>query len=704
MRIKSFVLSALMAFSCIMPSMAAQVKAPKDIPWYDNKFSMFIHFGLYSQLGGVWNGKEVHYGYSEQIQSHGGIYGDLYAQVARGFNPELFDADSIVALAKDAGMKSIVITSKHHDGFCLFRTKTTDFNSYDSTPCHRDFIAELSEACHRGGIGFGLYFSLIDWHAPCAAPISSTNADFIEPLHHELNMAQVTELVTNYGPISELWFDMGSLTPEQSKDLYDLVRDHQPDCMVSGRLGHGCYDFAVMSDNYYPESSVQTPWQSAASMFDETWGYRSWQERGEPAAKAREKLSSLIRVTSGGGNFLLNIGPEGDGSIVPFESEVLRMMGSWLKENGDAIYSTKPSPYRTPFDWGCITRTGKTMNLILSGDQTPNIILPLPGNASDYRIRSVSGPAKATIRRMRGSRNMPAVGQVEMSLDDSAYEGDIKVVRITFNKEVESEESIVTDVRVAQSSYFCHDYYTNARSEVAYSWNMTPAADLDVLTFSYAKSDVGKKVAVEVDGASYEIVLGEGSQSECGLAQVKEHDRYVTHIPKRYFDSPQHYDFKLSTITDGYRNAQWNLTSTDVDSQTFDAYPFETVYVMEEVDSPEDQDVIFEVGAGNGVQVYVNGESILKHHNPYRTTFRKELVRVSLRKGANQIVLRSYNRFEKTLPWMLKVAEEQVLCSETLKLPVPLKAGKIHNVTIRPADAISPHQDCELHNLQLETR
>ena len=287
--------------------------------WHHNKYSMFIHFGLYSELGGVWEGKPVTRGYSEQIQSFAGIFSDWYGDTALRFNPTLFHADSIVALAKKAGMRSIIFTTKHHDGFCMFKTATTDYNSYDATPGKRDFVKELAEACKRGGINFGMYFSLIDWHFPQAYPISSHNCDFITPQHHEFTKQQVTELLTNYGPISELWFDMGSNTPQQSQELYELVHKLQPDCMVSGRLGNDRYDFAVMADNAYPEGALQTAWQSAASMFNETWSYRSWQERGDVHTKAMEKLRSLINVVSHGGNFLLNIGPKGDGSVVPFE-------------------------------------------------------------------------------------------------------------------------------------------------------------------------------------------------------------------------------------------------------------------------------------------------------------------------------------------------------------------------------------------------
>ena len=146
--------------------------------------------------------------------------------------------------------------------------------------------------------------------------MSPHNADFITEAHHAFSKAQLKELLTNYGKISELWFDMGANTPAQSKELYELVHQYQPDCMVSGRLGNDWYDFCVMADNDYPDKTLHAPWQSAASMFDETWGYRAWQDRGCIENKVREKTRSLINVVSRGGNYLLNIGPKGNGAVV----------------------------------------------------------------------------------------------------------------------------------------------------------------------------------------------------------------------------------------------------------------------------------------------------------------------------------------------------------------------------------------------------
>lgn len=356
--------------------LSAQQKPSQQ--WLDQKFSMFIHFGLYSAYGGVYEGEPVTRGYSEQIQSFAGIFSDWYAWTAKEFNPVQWNPDSIVSLAKEAGMQSIVFTSKHHDGFCMYHSGYTDFNIVDATPYGRDMMKELAEACKRGGIGFGVYYSLIDWHYPQAYPISSHNADPLTPEHYAYNLRQVEEIMTRYGDISEIWFDMGSLTPEQSKGLYDLVNRLQPQCMVSGRLGNDYVDFAVMADNEYPDYRLGVPWQTAASMFDETWGYRSWQERGSVEEKVNEKIASLIRVVGAGGHYLLNIGPRGDGSVVEFERDVLREIGAWLKVNPLNLSSSwKNDPEKASY-----LSAEVSQSVIENGALSPQNATPLFGHSS----------------------------------------------------------------------------------------------------------------------------------------------------------------------------------------------------------------------------------------------------------------------------------------------------------------------------------
>jgi alpha-L-fucosidase len=281
-----------------------------------------------------------------------------YAALAAGFNPTRWDPDAIVRLAEAAGMKFIVLTAKHHDGFNLFRTRQSAFNVVDASPYGRDIVKGLAEACERRGMTFGVYYSTIDWHDPRSIGPSRhparENDEEIPPAHEEFNVAQLRELASGYGPLAEIWFDMGRPTPAQSRRFAETVHGLQPRCMVSGRVFNHQGDFTVMGDNRLPVTPIDEPWQTPGSIFSETWGYRSWQERTDLEAKTREHILRLVRVVSRGGNYLLNIGPRGDGSLVEFEAAVLEGAGRWLKTNGEAIYGAEPQPFRQ-LDFGYAT-------------------------------------------------------------------------------------------------------------------------------------------------------------------------------------------------------------------------------------------------------------------------------------------------------------------------------------------------------------
>ncbi len=666
----------MVALMCI--GVSAQIAQDAYNQWHQNKFSMFIHFGLYSVYGGVYNNKPVTFGYSEQIQSFAGIFSDWYGDTALEFDPVKFNADEIVALAKEAGMRSIVITTKHHDGFCMFKTATTDYNSVDATPSKRDYVKELSDACRRGGINFAIYFSLIDWHFPHAYPISSHNCDFITPQHHEFTKAQVTELLTNYGPVSELWFDMGSNRPEQSQELYELVHKLQPNCMVSGRLGNGWYDFAVMADNKYPEGALQAPWQSAASMFDETWSYRSWQKRGDKHEKAMEKLRSLINVVSHGGNFLLNIGPRGDGSVVEFESDVLKEIGAWLKENGEAIYGTEASPFRENFAWGTSTRKGNKLYLILSGEYPANgaIELSLPG----YKLQDSKG--NLTSATMKGNKLM-------ISLPKDAYnEQTIQVVELTFDREVVPQTS-ANSVRTANYSYDCFDYYSNYRSTVSYEWALKKKASKVELT--YTPEELGDEITL-----NDQVMKLEGGKAITLKVDPK------TSWGKRYICGPEFNLFdRASTIEASLdkvplrKGGEWKEVMDE--KVIVPVNLIEDYYMMQMVESPKAQNILLDVATGNAVELFVNGVSVMKHNNPYRCKYREEKVLVHLEKGSNVILLRAYNRFEKETSLLLRPSAEQVIYNQSVSLDAP--ADK---VKVRRTGLATQHTDTELHNLSVK--
>lgn len=690
----SGILSYVVAGLCIMGTVRVSAQGGAYERWHGDKYSMFIHFGLYSVAGGVWDGEPVREGYSEQIQSFAGIFSDWYARMASTFDPRAFDAAAIARLAREAGMRSVVFTAKHHDGFCMFRTATTDFNSWDATPVARDFVGELAEACRREGLRLGIYFSNIDWHYPAAYPISSHNADFIPAEHFEYNKAQVRELLTTYGPISELWFDMGSYTPEQSREMYALVHELQPDCMVSGRLGNDACDFAVMADNAHPDRALQMPWQMPASMFPETWGYRSWQERGSVGAKVEEKLSSLLSAVSHGGNYLLNIGPAGDGSVVPFERDVLLAVGRWLSKYGEAVYDTEASPY-AGVQWWHSTRRGDTL-YVMTPDAAEESEIRIP--AADNRLvgaRSLGDGAELAFRR-EGSEYVvarPAAGDI------------YGVAALEFERDVEMAATEPLRLRggtrltqlngEAACSYSCFDYYSNFLSRVSLTWSVASPRRRGV-ELLYPASYEGRTVAVSIDGEEKIIRLEGGTAVALDETADKDpsEDLSGVRIVRREWHGPAFGIFDSAVAPWAERAGRGIETSHgEVKSHILENY-FLTLHV----ESDAAREVLFDVVSGNGVEVWLNGRTWCKHLNPYRCTRHEEQVALPLDEGDNVVVVRFYNRFEKSMPWGFEPAREQRRQRQAAGIELP--AG-VHTVSVRAADRPSPHADMGLDDLVL---
>lgn len=338
-----------------MTGIPGEIKSHDKQPlasWKNLYFGMFIHLGLYSKLGGEWNGIPIKEGYSEQIQMWANISSVEYQQVAKEFSLENFDPEQICSLAKETGMKYIVITSKHHDGFCLFDTKTTNYNVVEATPFKKDVLKLLSDECQKQGLGFGIYFSLVDWHL--GHEFDHDNNNSIPESMESIIEEQLTELMTNYGPVSEVWFDMSSPTPEQSKKFAGIVREYQPHAGINSRIWNNEGEFRTLADNQLPKKMLDNAWQTPASIYRATWGYRRWQKRDNFTDKVLDLLKSLITVRARGGNYLLNIGPHGDGSIVEFEKEVLQSIGKWINQHPTAVLGTNPTKFGEQ-SWGEIT-------------------------------------------------------------------------------------------------------------------------------------------------------------------------------------------------------------------------------------------------------------------------------------------------------------------------------------------------------------
>lgn len=668
-----------------------------DSVWMNQKFSMFIHWGLYSQLGGVWNGKPVMSGYSEQIQSHGGIFSDWYAGVARDFNPVDWDADAIVELAKNAGMKSIVFTSKHHDGFCMYHSRLTDYNIVDATPYKRDVMKELSEACRRQGMRFGVYFSLIDWHFPQAYPISSHNADPLTPEHYEYNLRQVEEIMTGYGPISEIWFDMGSLTPEQSRGLYALVSRLQPQCMISGRLGNDCSDFSVMADNEYPDYKMGVPWQTAASFFDETWGYRSWQERGEVADKTNEKIRSLIKVVSRGGNYLLNIGPKGDGSVVPFEAQVLAGMGKWLGKYGEAIYGANANPFDYCPDWGDVTMKGNKLYLLVGKENRPERIA-LEGLRGKVKRAAYLEGESLNVAEEKGTWMVYPAAR-------SAVDSPVDVICLELEEgfEILPLHALVTgrtltwENAVPVNAYSSMDYYTGFRSVIAYNWMIKSSAGQLKPVLFYTEEERGKKIVLTVDETAREVVLDGGTEVKMHSLAVRWESIFRKRTGGLLGSIPE------VTAVDGVPEGEgWQLCEDLPSGQKWE-FPVgerRSVLFWQEMTADRDGEVVVEIGSGNGVMVLLNGQVVTTHSAGRGKAYNKEKVVLPLKKGKNNLLIKVYNRFEKELCFSFQPeAELPVYRLETGVYP--LKKGSWHVCGVRLATPETRNSAMRLNNLKI---
>ncbi len=264
----------------------------------------------------------------------------------KNLTPIKFDADKWVKMAKDAGMKYVVITSKHHDGFAMYHSKVSPYNIYDATPFKRDPMKELSEACKKYGLRFGFYYSQTqDWHEPNAAGNDwdfhgDNPPDFTQYLNDKV-IPQVKELLTNYGPISVLWFDTPRfMTTQQSKELVDLVHKLQPNCLVDGRVGNNMGDFQTKGDNKIPTGATSSDWDTPSTMND-TWGFKKNDHNWKSSSQL---IRALVDVTSKGGDYLLNVGPTSEGVIPQPSIDRLETVGKWLDKNGEAIYGTRMSP------------------------------------------------------------------------------------------------------------------------------------------------------------------------------------------------------------------------------------------------------------------------------------------------------------------------------------------------------------------------
>jgi alpha-L-fucosidase len=342
--------------------------------WREARFGMFIHWGLYAVPAGEWKGQPIN-GIGEWIMDRANIPVEEYEPLAKKFNPTKFDAAEWVRIAKDAGMKYIVITSKHHDGFCLFDTDATEWDVVDSTPYGKDLLIQLSDECRKQGLMFCTYYSIMDWHHP-AQDRGSEKRYNPTKIHEdrkaeylEFMKQQLKELVDTCNP-HVLWFDgewPDWYTEEDGRAVYAFLRKHNPQLIINNRVGKGRKgmeglnkgDGEYVGDFGTPEQQIPATgipgvdWESCMTM-NRTWGFKKDDHDWKSASTL---IRNLVDIASKGGNYLLNVGPTAQGEFPRASIDRLESIGKWMQVNGASIYGTTASPFAS-LPWGrCTTKT-----------------------------------------------------------------------------------------------------------------------------------------------------------------------------------------------------------------------------------------------------------------------------------------------------------------------------------------------------------
>ncbi|HSW46527.1 MAG TPA: alpha-L-fucosidase [Phycisphaerae bacterium] len=335
-----------------------------DMQWFRQaKFGLFIHWGPVSIKG-----TEIGWSRSAERpgrQGKGEVPVEIYDNLYKQFNPTGFNADEWVATAKAAGVKYLVFTSKHHDGFCMFDTKLSDYKITNS-PFKRDICAELADACHRAGLKLGWYYSQPDWHHPDYR--TENHARYLQYMH-----GQVRELLTNYGKVDIMWFDGlgGSAEDWDADNLFRMIRSQQPGILINNRAG-------LPADYDTPEQKIGQaeggrPWETCMTI-GEQWAYKP----NDYVKSLKECLHVLIKVVGGDGNLLFNVGPRPDGRIEPEQVDRLKAMGQWLQTNGRTIFGTRGGPFIRDY-WGTSTHRDRTVYLhVLGWDEGRVRLAPVP--------------------------------------------------------------------------------------------------------------------------------------------------------------------------------------------------------------------------------------------------------------------------------------------------------------------------------------
>ncbi|WP_010663258.1 alpha-L-fucosidase [Marinilabilia salmonicolor] len=667
--------------------------------WHKNKLSLFVYFGVYSLYQGKSDNQPVGSA-AENIMATASISPEEYERKAREFDPKKWDANEIVNMARDIGMKRIVLNAKHHDGFCLFKTNTTDFNSVDFTPANTDLVKEMSDACKSGNIKFSLSYSLTDWHLPAAGPMSANHNTPVTEEHHNTNLKQIEELLTKYGSVSEIYFYSGLNTPEQSNEIRRLVKRLQPDCLISDGIGNDMGDFIATEFNTLPGTPPDIAWNMLASAFPDTRAFTDVKSGKNPVAIAKEKVREMIQVISSGGNYSLSIGPKADGSTEGEEEEILKNIGRWIKVNRNAVYETIGSPFNTQSSNFKITR--KKNKLYLFMESVPA--------TSTIRLSGLDN--KITAARFLGSGislqfvNKGSVNEILWTSPAMADPMELPVIEVEFENtirplprksiNVTSADTLILGRKEAihHNSITQQDRVTAIPSTIALTWHIN-ASHQQKADFKYLKTQKDREIeAITAQGSQNFILKGKQGHLICSKYDtIQTGDIYRSDIfygdLKEVHVNPNGSN-RLRILKTSWHNLR-NIKDTHLIP-----LPMSTRYYYVEIESENEQQYCYRITGNDGLQIWFNQEEILlnRNHAP-GTPMTRELV-FDLKKGKNILLIKNYNRVGSKDYFDLLSLPDAHWWRQTISIPANPKYLKI-----KSAGQQNPFQDIGLGHLTI---
>jgi len=523
----------------------------------DGNYAMFIHWGIYSHIANKWKGK-TYYAIGEWIMSPrvANIPVDEYKAVAKEFNPVNFDAKAIAQLAKDAGMKYIVVTSKHHDGFAMYNSKANDFNIVKASPFGRDPMKELADACKEVGLGLGFYYSHNqDWTFPGGNGGPKTNEKGKEVgfdyYYKKKCLDQVKEITTKYGDIAIVWFDTpGNMEKKFVEELVEVVRKNQPGAMIAGRVGHNLGDYLSLGDMNIPGRNVPGLWETV-DVTNDTWAH-GWYDQNWKSSK--RILKSVISTIARGGTYMLNIGPKPDGSVSVEAETALKGSGAWIKRYPQVIYSADPSPWGRKLPWGDVTvNKGKLSLCIYDWPLDGEIVLPGVKNT----IKSTNLWVDGKLQSLKTSKSgdwvtiqLPAKRPEKLiSVVELEVEGELSVDQ-TMSLDPMYKTELLTDLAKAENCVIEDTRWMEKFGEWkhitrAYEWkkNSTVTWEVEVMKPGYYQVDL------EYNGEGRLVW-----RIENGGEKFVQNEQNSSHVYKYFemgllkFDKPGKYPIKVSLI------------------------------------------------------------------------------------------------------------------------------------------------------------